>query len=50
MCDKGALANSAWTNKWEDLQFFSTIRLCVQQEIEDKLCFHLAAKHAVAQQ
>lgn len=39
-----------WTDDRQDLKFFSTMSSCVQQEVDGKLRFHLAAKHAVTQQ
>ena len=50
MSNKGALPDSGWTDNWQDLQFFRTMGLFVQQETNDKFYFHLAAKHAVTQQ
>ncbi|KAF8713930.1 hypothetical protein HU200_027912 [Digitaria exilis] len=49
MSNKGALADLSWSNNWQDFQVLIPVGLRVQQKVDDKLCFHLVAKHAVGQ-
>jgi hypothetical protein len=50
MSNKGTLPSTRWTNNWQDIKPVksTTAKLSVEQEDEDQLHLHLAAKHGVS--
>jgi hypothetical protein len=48
--NKSTLPANRWTNNWEDTNHvtFTTARLSVQHEVQDRFHLHLAAKYAIS--